>query len=86
MSCRVIGRGVENAFFDFLVDKARKSECATIRGQYIRTARNKLVEKHYARLGFRMEESDEGQGTITWTLPVDHAETAPPCLEIIDNT
>ena len=86
MSCRVIGRGVEKAFFDFLVDKARKCGCSTIKGQYIRTARNNLVEKHYARLGFRMEESDEGQGTITWTLPVDPAETIPPRMEIIDNT
>src|SRR5207244_10858623 len=89
MSCRVIGLGVEKAFFDFLVDKARKCEYSTIKGQYIRTARNNLVEKHYARLGFLMEESaesDAGQGTTTWILPVDHAETAPPCLEIIDNT
>ena len=88
MSCRVIGRGAEQAFFGFLVDKARKSGCATIKGQYIRTARNNLVEKHYARLGFRLEspESDAGQGTTTWCLPVDQAETTRPRLEIIDNT
>jgi len=85
MSCRVIGRGVEKAVLVFLVHRAGKSGSSSIKGQYIPTARNKLVEKHYARLGFRME-SEDGQGTTTWILPVDQAETSPPRLEIIDNT
>lgn len=86
MSCRVIGRGVEKAVLRFLVGQATRSRVSCIRGEYIPTARNRLVEKHYANLGFSQDSISE-QGAITWSLHLDGADIgANTQLHIIDNT
>ncbi len=52
MSCRVIGRGVEEFMFNRLVDTARREGARTISAQYIPTPKNGLVENLLPRLGF----------------------------------
>jgi FkbH-like protein len=85
MSCRVIGRQVERAALGFLVEVARKTGCKTLRGKYIPTARNRLVETHYANLGFA-KEGEGPQGATVWVLPITAAEIVPAPLEVIDHT
>lgn len=55
MSCRVIGRSVEEVMMDHLVQVAQASSVSMIRGKYIRTPKNSLVEELYIRLGFAGE-------------------------------
>jgi len=69
MSCRVLKRGVEKLVCNDLVSRARAMGLARIRGTYLPTARNGLVKKHYASLGFRLVEERE-DGATSWVLDV----------------
>jgi len=68
MSCRVLGRRVEEALLQYLVQQARPRGISEIIGRYIPTARNGLVRDHYAGLGFVQSGSKDGE-TI-WQLAV----------------
>ncbi len=59
LSCRVIGRTVENAFLAFALHDLRNSGASCITGEYIPSAKNGIVAKLYDRLGFTRQESDE---------------------------
>ena len=72
MSCRVLGRRVENAILRELLGEARKRGIQRIIGAYRPTARNKMVEDHYAKLGFSVMERGE-DGTVLWELDVASA-------------
>ncbi|MCG5247840.1 HAD-IIIC family phosphatase [Methylorubrum extorquens] len=61
MSCRVIGRGVEFAIWSHIARDAARRGCTHVRGRFIRSAKNKLVEDFYDRLGFEVERSSEGE-------------------------
>ena len=67
MSCRVLGRRIEHAMRDALVEVARKSSATLLRGRYIPTARNGLVKEHYAALGFLQTAAQAG-GITEWQL------------------
>jgi FkbH-like protein len=64
MSCRVLGRGVEEAVFAAMAGHARSLHAAKLRGRYIATQKNSLVADLYRNQGFKpkgdgMWESDE---------------------------
>ncbi len=52
MSCRVLGRRVEQATLALVVVQARALGATRLVGRYRRTAKNAMVADHYARLGF----------------------------------
>jgi FkbH-like protein len=52
MSCRVIGRGVEDFMFDRLVEAARERGITTIQAEYLPTAKNAMVSDLLPRYGF----------------------------------
>ena len=54
LSCRVIGRNVEYAFFDSIVEKLLKDGVKTMKAEYLPTAKNKQVEKFYDSIGMRI--------------------------------
>lgn len=70
MSCRVLGRKVEQAILDVLCKEAAARGIRRLVGIYIPTERNELVRDHYARLGFSALEGAPG-GAMMWTLDVD---------------
>ena len=53
MSCRVLGRGVELATMNVVVEEARRLGVRRLIGTYLPTARNGMVKGHYASLGFQ---------------------------------
>jgi len=53
MSCRAMGRTIENGILDHLIDRAQQCDVNEIIGQYIPTQKNKPVEKLYDTLGFK---------------------------------
>lgn len=71
MSCRVLGRNVEQMVLRELVLNARARGIARLVGRYIPSGRNDMVKDHYARLGFSPGD-EEG----AWTLDVAHLEPA----------
>lgn len=69
MSCRVLKRGVEVLDLEQLLAFCRRRGLKRLRGRYLPTAKNQLVEGHYASLGFKRIESG-GEGS-TWIYAVD---------------
>ena len=65
MSCRIIGRTIETVFLNEVVNDAVRAGVARVWGEYLPTAKNKLVEGFYAREGF--SSSDGGR---LWSLDV----------------
>lgn len=72
MSCRVLGRGVEQMVLRDLLENAKRRGIRKLRGTYIPTDRNSLVVEHYSRLGFT-ESGDADNGTKFYELDVSSA-------------
>ena len=70
MSCRVLGRGVEDMVLRELLLHARARGLRRLVGVYRPTERNAMVRDHYARLGFEQTGADP-DGTTIWELPTD---------------
>jgi FkbH-like protein len=79
MSCRVLGRKVEQATLRILAEEARRLGARTLRGRYIPTAKNAMVKDHYTRLGF---EPASGEGEGDW-FTLDLAHYTPPELPMV---
>ncbi len=78
MSCRVLGRRVEQAVLQELVSRARALGITRIIGTYRPTERNRLVEDHYAKLGFT-ECERPADGSTRWSLdPASYRDTSLP--------
>jgi FkbH-like protein len=75
MSCRVIGRTVENEMVAQLAAAAEARGCKELRGRYIPTAKNGLVKTLYERLGFSLR-SESNSGETVWVRPVQGAHQA----------
>src|SRR5258708_6419979 len=68
MSCRVLGRRVEETLLQYLVEQARSRGITEIIGRYIPTAKNGLVRDHFSRLGFIQTASQNGE--TSWQLAI----------------
>jgi FkbH-like protein len=75
MSCRVLGRGVEQYAMNWVVAFARVHGCQTVVGTYIPTAKNGMVKEFYAQFGFERVEERAGGETV-WELNVLSYEPA----------
>ncbi len=69
MSCRVIGRTVENEMLARLCALALERGITRLRGTFIPTAKNGVVQDIYERFGFT--QSPNGAGTATWEYDID---------------
>jgi FkbH-like protein len=67
MSCRVLQRGVEQFLHNHLCSLALERGIERLRGEYVPTPRNVIVQDHYARLGFTQISSD-ASGRTLWEL------------------
>jgi FkbH-like protein len=60
MSCRVLGRRVEEAVLQEIITHALAAGAKRLRGVYLPTGRNTIVKQHYEKLGFtKVHESSE---------------------------
>ena len=55
LSCRIIGRGVEDVMISQLIERARKENVKRIKGKFIPTQKNKPAEDFYKEFGFTQE-------------------------------
>lgn len=76
LSCRAIGRGVEDALLAHVLNSARARGCTCVRGRYLVTKKNGQVADFYRRRGFRLIA--EGPAGSEWEFPLDQAEFAAP--------
>lgn len=73
LSCRALGKTVEQTFMAQIVDILRKEGVKHLRGVYIPTERNGKVKDLYERFGFR-KTGEEDNGTIYWELDLEKAK------------
>jgi FkbH-like protein len=81
MSCRVLGRQVEEATLDLVVREAKRRGALTLVGEYRRTAKNDMVASLYKNLGFSETHSDSGNGQL-FELDLTTYEPSPTKIEI----
>ena len=81
MSCRVLGRGVEAATLSILVDEARRRGARELIGEFIPSAKNGMVGRHYDSLGFRLIDEDESHRK-RYVLRVDEYSAVGHSIEI----
>ncbi|GAA4974286.1 HAD-IIIC family phosphatase [Kineococcus glutinatus] len=79
LSCRVIGRTLEEEMLRELVARATALGCARITGTYVPSAKNSQVADLYARLGFTRTSGDE-DGTTRWELRLPADLPAPGAI------
>ncbi len=69
MSCRVLGRKVEEAMLLVLAERAMGAGATRIEASYIPTAKNQMVRDLFDRLGFtRVGEGSNGVRTYAFEL------------------
>jgi len=59
LSCRILGKGIENAFLQYVLMKLKEEGVKTVSAKYIKTLKNSQVADFYERNGFTLENSDE---------------------------
>lgn len=67
LSCRALGRGVENALFAGCAQLALRRDCTVMESLYIPTRKNAQVKDFYPRLGFKVTGTDV-DGSVAFRL------------------
>ena len=65
MSCRVLGRKVEEAVLQDIIKHAKDSGVSKLVGIYSPTGRNIIVKDHYKKLGFKKKSGEIWELDIT---------------------
>ena len=88
LSCRVLGRQVEDVLLEACIRVARKLGASSILGRYARTKKNAQVRDFYAQGGFACLEASEEGGTFE--RPVGDSPVPRPhhfaSVEIVEET
>jgi FkbH-like protein len=75
LSCRVLGRGIEDALLAHIIGRAKASGVRVLHGHFIPTAKNAPARDFYAARGFdRLECADDEGAADVFVLPLDSAE------------
>jgi FkbH-like protein len=82
MSCRVLGRKVEDMVLGEILRHARAAGIGKLLGVYKPTERNKLVIDHYAKLGFK-KVSEDLSGATHWEMEVEGASVPEAPMKVV---
>jgi FkbH-like protein len=82
MSCRVLGRRVEEAVLAQVCAAAKAEGASRLIGRYLPTAKNRMVADHYGKLGFTLVD-EATDGTSVWQLELDKYQTPELPMQII---
>ena len=61
LSCRIIGRGVEDVFLRYCIECAREKGMQKICGYYLKTKKNSQVSNFYQKRGFKVESLSDNE-------------------------
>jgi FkbH-like protein len=78
LSCRIMGRGVEEMMMNQIIEKAKLSGIKRIKGEFIPTAKNKPAENFYEELGFKKENE-------FWVFNTGGVMKKPEHIKVIKN-
>jgi len=60
VSCRALGRGVEDALWAATLERARQQKVRRLEAEYVATAKNAIVAELYDRFGLQRTRHDNG--------------------------
>ena len=75
MSCRVLGRRVEEAVLHHIISNAVADGASKLIGQYIPSPRNEIVKEHYQKLGFSRVIPQIKNDIEDWELNITNYKT-----------
>ena len=78
LSCRIMGRGVEEIMMNQIIENAKLSGVKKIKGEFIPTLKNKPAENFYEKLGFKKENE-------FWVFNTDNIIKIPEHIKVIKN-
>jgi FkbH-like protein len=78
MSCRVLGRCVENAMLSIVADAARTAGAGRLIGHYRPTSKNGMVRDLFSRLGFSAAEGAQADGETMWVFDLNAGAVETP--------
>jgi FkbH-like protein len=76
LSCRVIGRGAEDALLAHILTSARARGCTSVRGRYLLSKKNVQVADFYRQRGFRL--AAESAVRSEWEISLDQEPYRAP--------
>ncbi len=80
VSCRALGRGVEDALWSAMLERAKQHKVRRVAAVYVPTARNKIVEEVYDRLG--LQRAAHNASSTEYMLEPIGTVKAPPWVLI----
>ena len=83
LSCRVIGRKIEEALLAFIMEEARKEKAKKLIGEFIQTKKNIPAKSFYNNSGFELEDVN-GQKE-TWSYNLKNMLVFPKFIKIMIN-
>lgn len=81
MSCRVLGRGVEQAVLNEVAIAARAEGARALKATYIPTKKNGLVRDLFQKLGFE-KTGEEADGSTSWILDLSGFQPAQLSIKV----
>jgi FkbH-like protein len=74
LSCRVLGKGIEHAIMDFIVQDLKRESIENLKSRYVYTNKNSQVKEFYEQFGFQVYDKIENNKEYTiklkhFTLP-----------------
>jgi FkbH-like protein len=85
MSCRVLGRQVEQATMNLVVERAAELGAIELLGEYLPTKKNGMVREHYRNLGFERVDGEDA-GPSSWRMKVATYQPFPIFIKIVRST
>ena len=80
LSCRVIGRGIEESLWSAFIEIAGKMGYERLTSEYLRTSKNHMVADLYDRLGMLSLEKEEDRDV--YELKISRAMPAPDWISL----
>lgn len=81
LSCRVIGRRVEEAVLAYVARRAKKAGAKKLIGEFISTAKNAPAKNFYQSQGFRLDKEEGGE---IWSRTLARKFAGPGFIKIIE--
>lgn len=69
LSCRIIGRKIEDSMLAYIVEKARQAGAERIVGEFISSRKNSAAKNFYRESGFKLEGEEGGRSIWVLTPP-----------------
>jgi FkbH-like protein len=80
LSCRVIGRRVEETMLAYILEEAKKEKAKTLIGEFIPTKKNIPAKEFYEKNGFNLIEEKDGRQL--WEFPIEKEYKYPEFIRI----